>query len=204
MRRIFKIAFMIVATAMALASCSGGGGSNHYRVLCHLAKNLDCDSATLYVVSEDYTRRMLVGGCRQADGEFTFEGQVAGKCVGYLTFYPDTVPFYFIVEPGTIDISIARDWWTIGNSRANRDYIAVLNARQVILAKKRRVRTDYERHIADSTLTADLESAAVTRDKQLRDSLAAWLADRIAVGDPIAHILADRYGNELDQKPAKP
>ena len=205
MKRLFKIAFIVFATAVSLASCSGGkGGSNHYRVFCHLAKNLDCDSATLYVVSEDYTRRMLVGGCRQLDGEFAFEGQVADKCVGYLTFYPDTVPFYFIVEPGTIDISIGRDWWTIADSRANSEYIAALNSRQIIVSKKRRVRDDYERHIADSTLTIELESAAVARDKQLSDSLAGWLADRITVGDPIAHILADRFGGQVDPKPSKP
>ena len=186
---------MAAATLLINAGCDGHSPAMHYdyTVTLELADSIRHDSlATLHIVDDTYGQLMPGITKHFADGSITFSGQTAKARVAFITFDSVSPPFYFVLEPGNIDINIKLDRWSITGGRGNAEYVRFLNHRQRIIDARKKGFDDYRRAALDSTLTLRAERRAAERDSLLADSLQRILLQRMLGSDPVSRIVRQR------------
>lgn len=191
-------------TVVASVSCGGPRvktGNGAYHLSCTVDKGLSGDSASLYIVEDGY-QRLIAAGMRTGEPgtPLSWDGHIDGARVAFIKWEGDSVPFYLVLEPGNIAITIHGDRWTIKGGHYNGEYMHFLNRRQSIINDKKQLLTSYLKHGADSTLTMELERDYLKRDSLLGDSLQRYTAWRMSTDDPVAIIAKERFYTTLSRK----
>ena len=191
------ISIVLLATALLLiAGCQPRGEKARYRfdVSLTLDDSLRHDScATLHIIDDTYGRLMPGITAYFTDGSVSFSGQTSNAHAAFATFDSITPPFYFILEPTTIDIHIRRGRWTMTGGRGNAEYVQFLNHRQRIIDARQKGFADCKRAALDSTLTLRSERQAVIADSVLADSLQHLLLNRMRGDNPVSRIVRERF-----------
>ncbi len=204
MRNNVLYIYIMCVVAMMTAACGRRATQDDitaYRLTCHVDKGLLGDSAQLYIVEDGY-HRLLNGGLRigKPGTSLVWDGHIDGPRVAFIRWQGFDRPFFFVLEPGNIGINLHAHGWKIDGSRNNNDYMRFLNHRHNIQMARDNSRSEYLKHVADSTLTADLELQYQQRDSILCDSLNRYTAWRMAQDDPVAVIARERFYNSLPKK----
>lgn len=195
---IFCITLLLVACNNTHVTPTGA-----YHLTCKLDDKFHKDSATLYIVEPDYKGLTCEGLSTTTDNNFKWNGHIDGAHVAFIKFKNDSIRFYFVLEPGDIDININSKGWLISGGAYNNAYIHTLNHRQNILDAKKELWKKYSAQSKDSTLTQEQEVNYIMQDSLLTDSLERYLVWRIKVGDPASVILKERLFNTLTTKSQK-
>lgn len=186
---------MAAAVLLFSTGCSDSEADAHhdYTVTFTMADSTRHDSlATLHIVDDTYGRLMPGITEHFTDGTATFTGQTHCAQVAFVTFDSITPPFYFVLEPGNININIKPGRWSITGGRGNAEYVRFLNQRQRIVDARKKGFDDYRRAALDTTLTLRAERRAAERDSLLADSLQRMLLQRMQGSDPVSRIVRQR------------
>lgn len=197
--------FLLYIILVAVVSCGHSPvktGNGAYHLTCTVDKGLvKGDSASLFIVEDGYQRIIPVGLRTGAAGTaLSWDGHIDGARVAFIKWAGDTVPFYLVIEPGNIDITIHGDRWMIKGGHYNGEYMHFLNTRQSILNDKEKLLADYLKHASDSTLTIEMEKDCLKRDSLLTDSLQRYIVWRMNAGDPVSIIVKERFYPTLSKK----
>ena len=187
---------LLTTTLLLIAGCQPHGERANYRfnVSLTLDDSLRHDScATLHIIDDTYGRLMPGMTARFDGGTVSFSGQTGNAHAAFVTFDSITPPFYFILEPTTIDIHIKRGRWTMTGGHGNAEYVHFLNHRQRIIDARQKGFADYKRAALDSTLTLRSERQAMMADSVLADSLQHLLLNRLKGHDPVSRIVRERF-----------
>lgn len=206
MKRILTyVGLPLLVACFGLCGCNHWHGSTdyNYTVTVHVGDSLRCDSCTLHVVDSEYQRQMVMGTAKNTGSFMRFSGQTDVERVAFLTFDALQKPFYFVLEPGQISITINRRDWSIAGGKANADYTRVLAEHQRLVAERERNQNHYRQSAADSTLTLRTERRAVVRDSMLADSLQRFLTRNMQRNDAVGHIVRERFATTHDTPRAK-
>lgn len=199
-----KKTFIYIWMLLSIHAFSGCGNSHRdlgYRVTCTVDNTLHRDSATLMVLEEDYHQLRVCGACRSDGGVFTFTGQTDGPKVALIRWDNDTTqPFYFVLEPGQLDINITPSSWNITGSPRSAEYQRYINRRNEIMDLRVATWQEYLKMAADSSLKRDDEIHMVRQDSLLNDSLQRITVEHINRGDAVGRIIRERFGNQLDKE----
>lgn len=200
MKKTFIYIWMLLGIH-AFTGCNNSPGDLGYRVTCTVDNTLHRDSATLMVLEEDYNRLRVCGACRSSDGVFTFTGQTDGPKAALIRWDNDTTqPFYFVLEPGQLDINITASSWNITGSPHSAEYQRYINQRNEIMDLRVATWQEYLKMATDSSLKRDDEIHMVRQDSLLNDSLQRITVERINRGDAVGRIIRERFGNQLDKE----
>lgn len=199
-----KKTFIYIWMLLSIHAFMGCGNSHRdlgYRVTCTVDNTLHRDSATLMVLEEDYHQLRVCGACRSDGGVFTFTGQTDGPKVALIRWDNDTTqPFYFVLEPGQLDINITPSSWNITGSPRSAEYQRYINRRNEIMDLRVATWQEYLKMAADSSLKRDDEIHMVRQDSLLNDSLQRITVEHINRGDAVGRIIRERFGNQLDKE----
>ena len=196
----FILSIGTMLTLMAMTGCDNHSASLDYRVTCNLDSKIHHDSATLLVLEEDYNRLRVCAAQRSTSGTFTFCGQTDRPKVALIRWDNDsTQPFYFVLEPGNINITIEPTRWGITGSRLNSEYQQFANWRKNVMDARVATWQKYLLMAGDKSLKRDDELLMVRQDSLLNDSLQRVTVERINRGDAVGRILRERYASQLDQ-----
>ena len=192
----------IICLAVTAISCGKGkakGGTGAYSLTCTVDADLMVDSATLYIVEDNY--QCLTPGMTRivkSHGKpFNWNGHIDGAKAAFIKLDSDTALFYLVLGPGNTTIDIHRGDWTANGTSYNNEYIAFLNHRFSIIANKKGLFRQYMQASNDSTLTAEVERDFMARDSVLSDSLQRYMTWRMSTGDPVSLIVKERFFKEL-------
>jgi len=202
MKKVFHILLIIVAVAMV--SCGHKAvktGNGAYHLTCTVDQGLQGDSASLYIVEDGYHRLIPMGMRTGEPGTpLSWDGHIDGARVAFIKWENNPRPFYLVLEPGNIDITIHGNSWSIKGGQYNGEYLRFLNTRRSIINDKEKLFADYLKHGADSTLTMDMEQECLKRDSLLTDSLQRYIVWRMNAGDPVSIIVKERFYTTLSKK----
>lgn len=187
---------------MYLTACDEGHRHSvvaHYKLVCHIDAALRKDSATLYVTDPVYDCVRLCATAQRVNEKFTFVGQTSGSAIAMLKFDNDSIPFYFVLEPGMTDIDIKADRWRVtGDSRHTKAYALSVRHIRAIEAERKATWQRYCKLAADTALHLADEQALAKRDSVLRDSLQRVIVASINKGDLASQIIELRFAAQLD------
>lgn len=188
--------------ALMLCGCDNRGHSGlDYRVNVTLDNKQHHDSATLLVLEEEYNQLRVCGTSQAKDGTFTFTGQTNKPKAALIRWDNDSVePFYFVLEGGNINVTIASDSWNITGSPQNSAYLHYINQRNGIMNARIATWQEYLKMAADSSLKRDDEVLMVRQDSLLNDSLQRLTVERINRGDAVSRIIRERFAHQLDRE----
>ncbi len=200
-----KLLAHIVMSLAVLAACLTGcdtrpAAGTSFSVEVNVDSVLHRQCATLWTIDDDYQRLRCLGTDSVKDGEkFSFNGVLDCRQVAFIQFAADSIPFYFVLEPGTHTvINITPSHWRIDGSRACYSYIHFLNQRQHITDDMKKTWKAYRHMAADSTLKRRHEVMFFRHDSLLLDSLQRITVERINRGDLVSRIVRERFINTLD------
>lgn len=197
MKHLHFITTLFIAIFMVACNNNEVIPTGVYHLSCELSKKFSKDSATLYIIESDYNCLALEGLSIAKDNTFSWDGHIDGAHAAFIRFQNDSTPFYFILEPGTININITTHGWSIVGSKQNRAYMHTLNNRQKIIDAKKDLWRKYQSQCNDSTLTQEQEIKYLEQDSVLTDSLQRYLTWRMKVGDPVSLIIKERLFKTL-------
>lgn len=197
MKRLHLITTLFIALFMMACNNNEVIPTGAYHLSCELSKEFSKDSATLYIVETDYDCLAHEGLSIAHDNVFRWDGHIDGAHAAFIRFKNDSIPFYFILEPGTININITNHGWTIDGSKQNHAYMHALNKRQNIIDAKKELWKKYMAQCNDSTLTQELETKYLEQDSLLTDSLQRYLTWRMKKGDQVSVIIKERLYKTL-------
>ena len=191
-----------IALALMLCGCDNRSHSGlDYRVNVTLDNKQHHDSATLLVLEEEYNQLRVCGTARAKDGTFTFTGQTNKPKAALIRWDNDSVePFYFVLEGGNINVTIASGSWNITGSPQNSAYLHYINQRNGIMNARIATWQEYLKMAADSSLKRDDEVLMVRQDSLLNDSLQRLTVEHINRGDAVSRIIRERYAHQLDRE----
>lgn len=158
------------------------------------------DSATLVMIDDDYQLLRVLGGSRLQDSSFSFKGHTPVPRIAFVDFVTDSLPyqFYFILEPGKIEINLEPGHWLIKTtSPKNLAFLSFLDKYQRVERQRQALWERYRKMAADSTLTWDKEREVVRSDSLLQDSLQRITVDRINQGDLVSLLVKQRLLHTL-------
>jgi len=128
-----KLLAHIVMSLAVLAACLTGcdtrpAAGTSFSVEVNVDSVLHRQCATLWTIDDDYQRLRCLGTDSVKDGEkFSFNGVLDCRQVAFIQFAADSIPFYFVLEPGTHTvINITPSHWRIDGSRACYSYLLYL------------------------------------------------------------------------------
>lgn len=195
------IYFLLVILACACSDNSKPSGNGGYSITCIADKQLGRDSATLYIIEDSYNS-IAQGELKvvKPGNAMKWNGHIDGARAAFIRWQGDSVPFFFVIEPGEIHINIHADRWMIEGGRYNNQYLRYLNNRRHMLDMKDSLFKEYMKHASDSTLTKDMETRYAKRDSLITDSLMQYTAWRMSTGDPVAIIVKERFFSTLTRQ----
>ena len=197
----YILAILTAFTAFSCSESSSTSDNSGFHVSCTYDASLNRDSATLYFLEEDYNKLSSAGLCVVKPGNaFEWQGHVTGPKAAFLKFSNDSVPFYFVLEPGETTIKVHRTSWEINGGQCNKEYTRFMQHRKSIIKEKNKVFNYYLKIAADSTLTATTEKDILAQDSILSDSLHRYTAWRMTTGGPVAVIARERFFNTLPKQ----
>ena len=175
-----------------------------YTVQCTLGDKVQRDSATLFVLEEEYNKLRKCAATRAQDGSFTFKGQIDRPKVAIIRWDNDTThPFHFVLEPGNIKFNIEAGTWSVEGSKLNTEYLQYINWRNNVLNARANAWREYLMAASKSSLTREEELRLVRQDSLLNDSLQRITVERINRGDAVGRIIRERFADKLDQEHAR-
>ncbi len=189
---------------MTVMSCSGDktkSSTGAYTLTCTAEKRLGRDSATLYIVEDNY--RCLTNGAlstTKPGGTFKWQGHIDGAKAAFIKFNNDTTLFYLVLGPGNTEVKIGATGWKIEGTSHNNEYVKCLSHRNAIIKAKSAIFRDYMKYDTDSTLTEEIERDFLARDSVMADSLQRYMVECMSTGDPVAMILKERFFNTLTKE----
>ena len=201
MRRFFYSLFIIIG-GLLLTCCqhlAERDGAFEVTVTLHNGRVLT-DSATLVMIDDDYQLLRVLGGSRLQDSSFSFKGHTPVPRIAFVDFVTDSLPyqFYFILEPGKIEINLEPGHWLIKTtSPKNLAFLSFLDKYQRVERQRQALWERYRKMAADSTLTWDKEREVVRSDSLLQDSLQRITVDRINQGDLVSLLVKQRLLHTL-------
>lgn len=182
-----------------LAGCDSKQPGLGYRVTCTMDSKIHRDSATLLVLEQDYQQLRVCGIACADQNTFSFTGQTDRPKVALIRWDNDsTRPFYFILEPGDINISIKPGTWDIKGGAGNLEYQQFVNWRNRLMNERVATWQKYLKMSSDSSLKRADEVLLVRQDSLLNDSLQRQTVERINKGDAVGLIIRERYWQQLD------
>lgn len=204
MKQIINVILFLI-TCIALSSCTERNSetslTGSFTVTCAVDASLKRDSATLYLIEENY-HKIVNCGLRTVEpgNPFEWNGHIDGAKAAFIQFAGDSVPFYLIVEPGQCHITRNCATWSIAGGRGNAEYSRFMAHRQSIERAINQVFKNYMKQVQDSTLTQQLEQSYVTQDSVLRDSLQRYTAWRMTTGGPVSLVTREKYYKTLPKR----
>ena len=191
-------AVILLASVVSCNNSSPMPSTTAYEVSCTLSRGLKLDSATLYLVEENYNSLIDQGMCkRNKQGEFSWKGCINEPMAAFIKFEGDSTPVYFVLDPGVTNITINKHSKKIVGGKTNNEYMAFIAHRKGILDHKDKLNEQYIKHIGDSTLTVDIEKDFHLQDSLLTDSLQRYTTWRINAGGPVSVIVKERFFKTL-------
>ena len=174
MRQKHIITFFVGAllAAMILPACSPSpeaGKQYNYVLSLNVSAERHADSAQIFLADTLYNKTILLHTATKFPARY--ESQTYKPQIGFVRLSGDTVPYFFIIEPGKIDIRIEKDYMSIHGGELNDHYFYLLRLIQTIKRHQDENRAEYLKMAADSTLTADHERRLFSTDSLLTDSL---------------------------------
>ena len=176
-------------------------GLKDYTISCTLDNELQHDSATLFVLEEEYNKLRVCGTSRSQDHVFTFKGQIDRPKVALIRWDNDTVsPFHFVLEAGHINIRINKESWRINGSPENLDYQRFIHQRNDIMNARVAIWQEYLKATDNASLKREDELRMARQDSLLNDSLQRITVERVNRGDAVGRIIRERFASQLDQE----
>lgn len=157
------------------------------------------DSLSVFCYEPDYNRSRIIYTGKIRDGHLllTDNDNTGVSRVAYFLCGDDSVPHYFILEPGRVDIVVEKERIRIKGVRSNYDLFSFRSVIKRIDDERQRVKDSYLKDMCDSVLTETAEIAAFTRDSVLADSVQHLLVKRIGRGDAVSRIIKEQYSTRL-------
>lgn len=186
----------------ALTGCVESLSNRDFSVVCHIDEAVRPASVSLFTFQQEYAQVSKIGTATldSATGAFVFEGQIERPMVAFLKFDNDTVPFYFVLEPGETLARIGAGSVTLSGGEMNHKYFDFLKQRNGITAARAQLREQYLNAVAaDSTIDVEVERQFVAQDSILADSLDNITVDMINENTQVSRIVFDRFVNTLSQ-----
>jgi hypothetical protein len=203
MNRFIINTLFAVSILVGLVSCGNSSSRDidcGYDVTCTVDKSLRKDSATLFILENQYGKLRKCDAEKSDRGVFSFMGQVDSPHVAFLKFNKDSEPLYFIIERGRIEIFVENGRLIIKGGALNHEYMSFMLKRLEIRNERKSIRHEYLRLVADSTLTRAREISLVKNDRHLADSLQRMTLHLINRGDAASIIVKATVGNDLDKR----
>ncbi|MBR5727105.1 MAG: DUF4369 domain-containing protein [Muribaculaceae bacterium] len=206
--RSFFYSILLILGGLLLTCCehrAESDGAFEVTVTLHNGRVLT-DSATLVMVDDDYELLRVLDGARLQDSSFSFVGHSAVPRIAFIDFVTDSLPyqFYFILEPGKIEIELEPGHWLIKSTgHKNLAFLSFLDKYQRVERQRQALWERYRKMAADSTLTWDKEREAVRADSLLQDSLQRITVDRINQGDLVSLLVKQRLMHTLTHESLK-
>ena len=172
--------------------------SYDFEVRCHVDPSFSRDKAALWIIDNDYGKRIMLASQENSNGRFSLKGQIDRPTLAFLKFNNDTTPFYFVLEPTLISITINPENVIISGGEENREYARFIRQYKDISDKITSNNRRYVRLVCDSTLTREQERTLALRDSTLSDSLQMLVISGIRHDGPISTIITQRYIHILD------
>ena len=133
---------------------------------------LRADTVEFFVIEPDYCSARSMGSWLKSTGEpCRFATQLDGERLAFLTFGRDSRPFYFVMHPGHISLTIKGDRWEVSGSAVNARLANIVTQAGNDKRKRLDIAHQYIAAIADTSLTADADSTLWRRDSLLSDTL---------------------------------
>lgn len=151
------------------------------------------DSALLIAVDPVYHRLHVLDTVVVRDGGFVSTGFIDGDHAAFLKWNNIDEPFYLVLGEGEQHLDIGLVSWRTRGNRQQAAYAAFLTAYRQMSARRQALREEYCRRLADSTLTADLETSLVERDSLLADSARHLMQAARSRRDCVGDIVRSRF-----------
>ncbi len=201
MRGIYLILFtVLVLGLMAWSAFSPRSGKAvDFRVEITAPAQMQLDSVELQVVEPGYgSLRSL--GTRALDSVHgaAFTGQTDGPRVARLRFAGSDSVFFFILEPTLCTIAIAPTTVQVWGGELNHQYWQLVAQRRAAIERRKACWQRYASHLADSTLTPQLERELWMADSLQRERIQAATVRAINRPDVVGTLYSDRYFSTLD------
>ncbi len=182
---------------LAFSACDKPSSYN-FEVRCDVDPSFSRDKAALWIVDNDYGKRIMLASQENPNGHFALKGQIDRPTLAFLKFNNDTTPFFFVLEPTLISITINPENVIISGGDANSEYAQFIRQYKDISNKITSNNRRYVRLVCDSTLTREQERALAFRDSTLSDSLQMLVINGIHREGPLSAIITQRYLHILD------
>ena len=187
----------ILGTALALTMLTSCDKPKSFPCEITICRTADAtfDSISVYCYESDYMRsREVYLGKLQGDTTRISENcNLKESRVGYFKLDDDSLPHYFVIEPGKLKVDLMKNNIVMQGTGDNRRLFVLRRRGNEILQAKEYVQAEYQKSISDSTLTAADERAWFVRDSILSDSLQKTLVRFVIRRDAAAKIALEQY-----------
>lgn len=190
----YKALFFAVLAMFMLVSCDKPKSFPCDITICR-STDADYDSISVYCFETDYMklREVYLGKINVDTTRISENCNLKESRVGLFKLDSDTMPHYFVIEPGKVKVNLSKDKVVIEGSGSNRALFMFRQSIGKILRVKNSIMAEYHKRIADSTLTITEERSCYARDSILSDSLQRCLVRFLSKDDAAAKIALEQY-----------
>ena len=190
----YKALFAAILAMLMLVSCDKPKSFPCDITICRSA-DAESDSISVYCFETDYMklREVYLGRLNVDTTRISENCNLKESRVGLFKLGHDTIPHYFVIEPGKVKVILSKDKVVIEGSGGNRSLFLFRQQIGRILSEKNAVMAKYQKSISDSTLTAADERSCYESDSILSDSLQKCLVRFLIKDDAAAKIALEQY-----------
>ncbi|MBQ0115055.1 MAG: DUF4369 domain-containing protein [Bacteroidales bacterium] len=190
---------IVLASMIFCNSCHNDNNKDveNYCVSCNIDKTFNKDSATLYILEDDYQMLTNAGLKISKSNKFEWKGFISESKLAFIKFDNDSIPFYFIIGPNPVNITINRRSWMIEGGKSNQQYVHFLNQRQKLIDAQKQNFNNYLNISGNTSFTRGQENRYYQQDSILSDSIQRITLWRINQGDIVGKIIKERFVNSL-------
>ena len=190
----YKALFAAILAMLMLVSCDKPKSFPCDITICRSA-DAECDSISVYCFETDYMklREVYLGRLNVDTTRISENCNLKESRVGLFKLGHDTIPHYFVIEPGKVKVILSKDKVVIEGSGGNRSLFLFRQQIGRILGEKNAVMAKYQKSISDSTLSAADERSCYESDSILSDSLQKCLVRFLIKDDAAAKIALEQY-----------
>ena len=167
-----------------------------------MCKKSVSDRIKICCLEQDYykTRVLYDGVLKDSTISITENCNLNNPRIGYFVLSSDSVPHYFIIEPGKIIINRIDKFVILNGSKKNRTLINLRGEINKIIEQKAELLKEYNQLLADSILTQRREYEIHAKDSALYSKLQNKLVLYLNNDDITSKILKEEFYKYLSDE----